>query len=349
VSVEIDRQSSEPPNVGAVLPGAGALAREYVVIGAHFDGLGEAIDGRTRGGQAAVGELHPGADDNASGTAGLLVAAERLAAYRASLPPTADVRSMLFLGFNVEEIGLLGSAHYVANPIAPIGAHTAMLNLDMIGRLRDNTVEIGGLETAQGLQELAAEPIERSGLEMKPIDAGLFGRSDHASFIAERVPAVFFFTGLHDDYHTPADTADKVNIEGAIRVTNLAADLAEVLITTGEPLRFRRTSPSGRPITDPAQMRERRTTREPALIGLGVRPTRDDSGVAVTQIFDGGSAANSDLQPGDVIVRWNNAEIRSIEDLSRMMAAARAGRTAKLLITREGDEMSIEMPLRAAD
>lgn len=213
-------------NVAGLVPGADpALRGEYVVVGAHYDHIGNlaslSLDPERSG-------VRPGADDNASGTAALLELARRLARRPAR-------RSVLFVAFDAEELGLLGSAHFVADPPLPLDSAIAMLNLDMVGRLRRGRITIEGA---------AANPAWARVLEAANGDLGLDLRtkppssdSDQASFDGTGIPAIQFFTDLHPDYHTIGDRVERLNQWGMLRVVELAERvLREIGRTAGKPL-----------------------------------------------------------------------------------------------------------------
>jgi Zn-dependent M28 family amino/carboxypeptidase len=214
-------------NVAGYLPGT---TDEYVVIGAHYDhlGLGEQYSLA----QEKTGTVHPGADDNASGTAGMLAIARWLAAQ-----PTMR-RGVLFLAFSGEEIGLLGSTHYTAHPLLPIERAVAMLNMDMIGRMRDRKLTVGGASSGAGLRVMLEHLGERFSLDLQMGEDAVYGSSDHTAFKARSIPVLFFFTGLHGDYHRPTDTADKVDVKAAARVAEFAGAVALNLAQRSERLAF---------------------------------------------------------------------------------------------------------------
>jgi hypothetical protein len=206
-------------NVVGVLPGSDpALSAEAVVIGAHYDHVG--IGGHLSAVPDRTGEIHNGADDNASGTAAVIEIARAAVQNRARFP-----RSLVFVTFAGEERGLLGSDFYARNPSIPLERTLAMLNLDMVGRAR-GAVDVSGLELAPSLEaDLEAARRAAGGLNIRRQGPGA-GRSDDSSFINRRIPAINFFTGFHSDYHSPSDDWDKVDLEGTGRVAALAFELA---------------------------------------------------------------------------------------------------------------------------
>jgi hypothetical protein len=212
-------------NVVGILPGSDpARAGEAVVIGAHYDHVG--VGGRLSVSPDRTGEIHNGADDNASGTAAIIEMARAAAADRGRFP-----RTLVFIAFAGEERGLLGSAHYAAMPVVPIERTVAMLNLDMVGRA-NGSVDVSGLEASPSMEAdlRAAQQASGNSLRVQRQGPGA-GRSDDSSFIARRVPAINFFTGFHGDYHRPGDDWDKVDEEGTARVARLALELAARLAT----------------------------------------------------------------------------------------------------------------------
>lgn len=207
-------------NVVGILPGSDpAKASEAIVIGAHYDHVG--IGGRLSVTPERTGEIHNGADDNASGTASIIEMARAASGQRERFP-----RTIVFVAFAGEERGLLGSAYYVTDPAVPVANTTAMLNLDMVGRARGG-VDVSGLEAAPSMEEdlRAASRAAGSALQIRRQGPGA-GRSDDSSFIARRIPAINFFTGFHTDYHRPGDDWDKIDAAGTMRVATLALELA---------------------------------------------------------------------------------------------------------------------------
>ncbi|HYG11539.1 MAG TPA: M20/M25/M40 family metallo-hydrolase, partial [Pyrinomonadaceae bacterium] len=260
LATEIVRREAPAANVIGILEGSDAkLKNEVVVIGAHYDHLG-------RGGQGSLagreGEIHYGADDNASGVAGLLELARTFARERKSVR-----RTLVFIAFGGEEEGLLGSSYYVRNPALPLAQTVAMINLDMIGRMKENRLIVGGVGTSAEWKKWIAQA--NDGLHLNVTAAGTtspeeevkrgnypvvtganggsiataaqgarfaltmtedgFGPSDHASFYARQTPVLFFWTGTHEDYHKPSDTADRINYEGELRIVSFVRDIVRSL------------------------------------------------------------------------------------------------------------------------
>lgn len=220
---DVQRTPLIPENVAGLLPGKGELADEFVVIGAHFDHTGDGGFGTPQ----TLAQVHEGADDNASGTAGVIILADRLAKTYASLPEDADARSILFIGFDAEESGLNGAYHYVANPIAPIEDHVLMLNMDMIGRIVDGGVTLHGVPSAQNFEQWLRPFMDASPLSFS-MPTSVSRRSDHAPFYYQgNMPVLFAICNpLHRDYHTDRDEAWKINRVGAVQIIDFFENIA---------------------------------------------------------------------------------------------------------------------------
>lgn len=227
VQAELMRTERVARNVIGFKPGR---STEYVIIGAHYDHLG-------RGEQFSMaperaGEIHPGADDNASGTAALL----ELARYFGRRPPLR--RGLLFIAFAGEELGLLGSGYWVRHPLLRPEDAVAMINLDMVGRIRDGRVYVGGLSTSPDWKPLVEELAQVTSLKLDFTEDSAYGSSDHTAFSRLRVPVLYFFSGLHADYHKPSDTWDKIEAEPAAQLLSLVARLVERLAESPTRLSF---------------------------------------------------------------------------------------------------------------
>jgi hypothetical protein len=212
VDVNIQTTRATVNNVLAYLPGK---TDEYVILGAHYDHLGYGHYDSLA--PAQIGQIHPGADDNASGTAGLVELARILAPRKGQLP-----RGILFASFAGEELGLLGSAEWVKKPTRPLGEAVAMLNMDMIGRIKGDKVYIGGVGTGSSFETVLTNTEKDFPFHVE-ISAGGYASSDHTSFVAKKIPVLFFFSGLHSDYHRPSDTWDKINAPDAAKLVDMIA------------------------------------------------------------------------------------------------------------------------------
>lgn len=239
LNASLEKITKKTENVVGILPGSDPqLKDENIVIGAHYDHIGLGYFG-TRD-TTTEGQVHNGADDNASGTALVMNLAERLS--RRSRPMA---RTIVFVAFTGEELGLHGSRHYVSHPPFPIGSTKAMINLDMVGRMKDKHVTVAGIDTAKEFRDI----ITAAGQELG-VDIGLSlraaGNSDHTSFYNKNIPVLHFYTGAHEDYHRPTDDWEKLNIEGMVKVSDVVLALIEKIAGSKEPPTFVR-SPSTPP------------------------------------------------------------------------------------------------------
>jgi hypothetical protein len=331
--VAIERVETQGRNVMAVIPGRGAPAaddhaaidpRETVVLGAHYDHLGF---GGVNSAAPGVHAVHHGADDNASGTALLVEVARRLVA-RGPLP-----RTVLLVAFSGEERGLLGSAHYVANPAVPIADTVAMVNLDMVGRLDAEKLIVHGTGTSAGFDELVDRLAAAAGLTTAK-EPGGFGPSDHSSFYAKKVPVLHLFTGSHADYHRPTDTADKINYDGMVRLAGLVTDVVAELASGPRP-----------------DYREVASTM--FARGGGDRPYfgsipdfgKPGGGYAISGVAKDSPAANGGLQGGDVIVRLGESAITGLDDFDSALRKHKGGERVPVVVRRGGADVTLEVLL----
>ncbi len=315
-------------NVIAYLPGAGSHADEWVVVGAHYDHLGLGQLGHTAG-RPTSGVWH-GADDNASGTAAVLALADRLK-HSKPLP-----RSVLFIFFTAEEEGLVGSDHFVKNPLIPMEKIVAMLNLDMVGRLKNESLAIGGGGTAAIFDSMVASAIRGTNLTTTfalPEDGGRggLGPSDHMSFAERKIPVLFLFTGMHADYHRPTDTADKINYEGIDEVVGVSQRIVQQMAAM--PRQQYDASSDSNSMTRSAGGKQTRRAV------LGVVP--DDSamdvsnGVPISGIVTGGPADKAGFKANDLLVMFNGKPLRTLSDLSEALDESHAGDSVEVKVLRD--------------
>lgn len=317
-------------NVAGVLHGAGELADQVVIVGAHYDHLGGGMRGDRR-------VIYPGADDNASGTAGVMLLARLFRDRAAEANAPASRRTILFVTFSAEERGLVGS-RYLAGHLdqAGIGPQqvVAMVNLDMIGRLRNDRVSVPGADSATEWRDILKDAAQ--GAKVKPAPGGSgMGGSDQASFLSVlRVPALQFITGMHADYHRPTDTADKINAPGAVEVLKVASGVVDHLWTRPTRLTFV-AAPMATATAGPA-----------AFLGIVPdEPAEGKKGMPILAVSPGSPAGAAGLKAGDVLVRFNGRAIDKFKDLLDALGAAKPGDTAKLTIQRDGKTLEIEAKL----
>ncbi|MCA9283895.1 MAG: M28 family peptidase, partial [Phycisphaerales bacterium] len=334
MGADVSPQVTHTENIGAVLRGSGLLKDQWIVIGGHYDHVGFGYfgtDPRNRG------QLHPGADDNASGTAAVLVLADRLAKEYKATPEGESRRSILFLSFTAEESGLEGSRHFVKNPTIPAEDIDLMINLDMVGRLRNDTLSLGGIGTAADFQAILQPEIDASGLTVA-LDPSGRGPSDHSSFYGAGMPVLFAFTGMHAEYHSPRDTADTVNPAGAAKVIRLIEDIA--LATAAAPQRLVFQSSDSGPGTD----------RGYAPVRLGITPgmgaPEGGAGVVVEAVSEGTSAAEAGVQAGDVLISWNGEELTGTGSLMENLRKHKPGDIVQLVLLRNGQRVVVTPTLK---
>lgn len=350
LEAELRRKALWTDNVGAVLPGVGRLEDEVVVVGSHYDHLGYGYFGSRE--PNPQGKLHPGADDNASGTTANLLVAQRVVELLREVPATQPRRRVLFLQFCAEESGLNGSRHYAQNPIVPLDQHVLMINLDMIGRLRENKLEVSGVGTGEGLADFAKPYFDASGMVVATRRSGM-GPSDHASFASAGVPALFFFTGLTDEYHKPSDTVDTINFAGAAKISDLVSRI--VVDAALRPSNFPFTTPTGGPRRDAAAPGAQAPgTPAPAVTMTGMRVrlgfTPGDyqgeiEGVLIDAVAEGLPAQKAGLRKGDIIVAINGNTVRDMEGWMGQIARFNPGDVVTIAFVRDGQRQETQATL----
>jgi hypothetical protein len=316
LAVEVRHERAETSNVVAILPGSDpAVASECVVVGAHHDHLGYGGDASLA--PDLVGAVHPGADDDASGVAALLEIGRALAAEGPRR------RTVLLSAFAGEEIGLLGSARLVSDSPArcPVDRMQLMVNLDMVGRLRDGKLYVDGADTAKGLRDaVIALDASPPALPLRLAFGGDgYGPSDQTSFLARGVPVLFLFTGAHADYHRPSDTADKIDAGGIAEVARLALRVVREAADRPDRLEVVRTAAP----PPPSDRGERSYGTY-----LGAIPDfaeRDAPGVLLTGVRPGSPAERAGIAAGDVLLRVGTTKVLSLQDLAFALRSHRPG------------------------
>lgn len=277
--------------------------------------------------------VHHGADDNASGTAGLLEVAQYLASQKSHLR-----RSVLFASFSGEELGLLGSDYYVKHPEYPLDHTDAMLNMDMIGRLTDSQLVVEGMGTSPQWQELVSKHNSDSlHLKFKPDG---FGPSDHSSFYAKDIPVMFFFTNLHADYHRPSDTWDKINYTGEQKVASLVSRIAlDVANQDTKPAFTKAAASSMAPAGD----------RQGVRVSLGVVPdyAEDVVGMKISGTRPGSAAEKAGLKGGDIIISFGGKSIKNIYDFTYLLSDYKPGDEVAIVVKRGSEEVTLKATLEA--
>lgn len=369
INVDLVRRERPAHNVVGVLEGSDpTLKNESIIIGAHYDHLG-------RGGQGSLagreGEIHHGADDNASGTAGLIELARLFAGERGKLR-----RTVVLIAFGGEEEGLLGSNFYVNNPAAPLAQTVAMINMDMIGRLKEDRLMIGGAGTAtewkgwierinSDIKVVAASgegKVEETSANIRsgevPTVVGAngrvvvatanprgrfaltlsedgFGPSDHSSFYAKKIPVLFFFTGTHEDYHKPSDTAEKINYAGEARVLSFVREIVSELQASDRRPTYAVARSQGAGRSGATGFR----------VYLGTVPNYADSndGMKLDAVRDDSPAAKAGLRAGDVIIKMAGREIRNVYDYTYALGEMKAGQEYDVEVRRDGKREAMKL------
>ncbi len=300
------------------------------MIGAHYDHLG-------RGGPASLDpgstEIHNGADDNASGVAAMLEAARLLSTRKDEL-----ARPVLFVAFSGEERGLLGSNFLVRHPTPslPLDRVQAMINLDMVGRLRGETMTLFGTDSAEEWKEEVPVACARMGLDCKENGDG-YGPSDQTSFYAAGIPVLHLFTGTHEQYHRPSDDSGTLNATGGARIAALAAELVRYAADVPLPLTLKRASAPPAPRGDIRSFGASLGTI-PDYAG----PGEGKSGMLLAGVRLGGAADKAGLKRGDIIVGLSGKEIRGVEDLMYVLRQAHPGDPTTVVIERDGQRMEMK-------
>jgi hypothetical protein len=330
--VSVNATVSEKPlvaeNVVAVLPGRGALANEVIVIGGHLDHLGQGDFGS----RERPGKLHPGADDNASGSAGVIMLGDMLKkAYDAESAET-PLRTIVFAGFSAEESGLNGSRFYAENPIYPIRDTVLMMNFDMIGRIKDNRLAVTAAG-AKGIKEWAETFYPQSGLTVVDRGGG-GGGSDHTSFLAVGVPILFaIIADFHDDYHTSRDVSELIDREASVQAIQLWRELAWDMAK--RPERFEPTSTGGPMRPQAIKVR----------VGLRTRVADDGSGLEVVEVTKDGSADKAGIAKGDKIIKWNKKDMATREEFVEDLRLHDVGAIVQCVFMRGDEEKTVYVTL----
>jgi hypothetical protein len=309
-------------NVIGILPGRDPVLRnQTVVLGAHYDHLG--LGGFGSLDPDSTGKVHNGADDNASGVAGLIQVAARLAAS----PP---LRTVVFIGFSGEELGLLGSAYYVKQPIYPVDNTLAMVNLDMVGRLRNGRLIVYGVQTAKQFPALLDSLNWYAGFDLKAQGDG-YGPSDQSSFYAAKRPVLHLFTDLHEDYHRTTDDWQKVNLDGLKRVADFTLGLVTALANRRAPLTFVDVVPATPPHASTS------TVSGPgygAYLGTVPDLTGSLGGVRLVGVRAGSPAEKAGLRGDDIITRIGNMETPDLEAMTEALRSHQPGDEVEIVVRR---------------
>ena len=326
LTVGLEPAERRADNIVGLLPGTDpALAGEVVVVGAHYDHLG-----------LVKGSVYPGADDNASGTAMVLGLARAFAAAGGA------PRAMLFVLFSGEELGLLGSGYYVGHPAIPLDRTVAMVNFDMVGRMRESRVSISGIESAAGLRSMVSTAAAGERLSLNLRDSP-YGPSDHSRFYTAGVPVLFFSTERHDDYHKTTDTEDHINTLGMAQIAKVATRVIEDLTGVTRPQYARVAPQSGR--RQPSAAAGAAPPGDRAFLGVSLDGRMESDGLRLGAILPGTGAAQAGLREGDTIVRIDTTAIDGFDDLTRFLGRRKPGDVVTVLYLRDGVDQTVSVTL----
>lgn len=333
-AVDLVSERAQVRNVLAAIPGSGDLIDDVVVVGAHYDHLGYGGSGSMRPGERAI---HNGADDNASGTAAMICAMQALAGQSAP----EHRRTILGIAFTAEEIGLGGSAYYADHPVLPIEDTVAMVNLDMVGRVRDGALQALGADTApewRSLLALLATPYE---FDLAMGGDG-YGASDHTSFYEKQIPVIHLFSGTHTEYHTPDDDASTINLEGGALVTAFLGDVLGELSTRAERLTYVKSS-AGPRVRGDSRSRGAYLGTIPDMSAMALE--EGGTGVLLSDVRGDGPADRAGIQGGDVIVAMAGVDIQNLYDMTFVLRDHRPGQTIDVDVMRGEERITLQATL----
>ena len=321
-------------NVIGILPGRDPVLRNQIVIlGAHYDHLG--LGGFGSLDPDSTGIVHNGADDNASGAAALIQVAARLATAR-------PARTVVFIAFSGEELGLLGSAFYVKQPIYPLASTLAMVNLDMVGRLRNGRLIVYGARSAKEFPALLDSLNWYAGFDLKAQGDG-YGPSDQSSFYAAKRPVLHLFTDLHEDYHRTTDDWQKVNYDGLKRVADFSLGLVTALANRTKPLTFLElpTPPVSQMGAPPASG----TPGYGAYLGTVPDMTGSPGGVRLVGVRAGSPAEKAGLRGDDIITRIGTKETPDLQAMTDALRSHKPGEVVEILVRRGASVTTLQATL----
>ncbi len=317
-------------NVIGVLSGRNPeLRNDIVIVGAHYDHLGPGGFGALD--PDSTGKIHNGADDNASGVSALIHIATKLAA----MPPS---RTVVFIAFSGEEAGLLGSDYYVKNPVFPLARTYAMVNLDMVGRLRNDRLIVYGSATATEFVSLLDSLNLAPRFDLKTSGDG-WGRSDQQSFYAVGKPVLHLFTDLHDDYHRTTDDWDKINADGLAKVADFTTSIVRTLANRRTPLTFVNVPPPAPVAGGPSSGYGAYLGTVPDMAGGG------PEGVRLTGVRAGSPAERAGLQGNDIIVQIGDMAVPDLQAMTDALRSHKAGDVVEVRFLRDGTEQKVSVTL----
>ncbi len=328
--VDLEKNTAKTGNVVGFLEGSDpVLKNEVIVIGAHFDHLGYGGQNSMYRGKDKL--PHVGADDNASGTTGVLEIAQKLSSEKDKLK-----RSVLFICFTAEEEGLIGSSYFAKSDEFKNYNIVAMLNMDMVGRLKDDKLILNGTGTSTYWTPMIEELNKKYNFNTSMNPEG-FGPSDHSSFYAKDIPVLMFFTDLHTDYHKPTDTPDKINTEGQQKVLNMVYDMAYDLSTRDVKPEF----------TKVAVKEENKGERKSVRVYVGTVPdfSYSDAGYKISGVQSGSPAEKAGILAGDIMIKFGDKEINNLYDYTAALGEYKPGQDVNVVVKRGTEEITVVVKL----
>ncbi|MCK5391130.1 MAG: M28 family peptidase [Deltaproteobacteria bacterium] len=325
IKTELIEEKGESSNVIGLLEGSDpVLKNEFIVIGAHYDHIGLGQRDSRANNNKTEGGIHNGADDNASGVAGLIELSEFFSCREKPLK-----KSLVFIAFSAEELGLIGASYYVDNPKVPLDKTIAMINMDMIGRLDKDKLTVFGVGSSPGWKELVNEANTGFNFEISLNNSG-FAPSDQSVFFAKKIPVLHFFTGLHADYHAPSDDWEKINPAGERKVLKLISEIIFELNSAQEKIAF-------------SDVIEPKKGSSKFNVYLGTIPDYSNQveGVKLMGVRGGSPADKAGILGDDIIVQFNGLEIKNIYDYVYALGKSKAGVPTSLVVLRNYKLLSL--------
>jgi len=308
-------------NIIATLPGNDKkLKNEYVVIGAHYDSV-----------KNTLGLIHNGADDNGSGTSMVLELFEKFASEN------NHKRTLVFMAFGGEELGLLGSKHYVNNPTIDLSKVQLMVNLDMVGRMdEENNVELGGSPSAKNFSSKLHPFFVNSKINIIDLGKGIFSRSDHYNFYKKDIPVLFFFTGIHPDYHTATDDEDKINYDGMMEISKIVEPIIAEFANVEERLVFE---------TMEEEEQEKMQSPSKMKVTLGIMPDYafDDKGVKADSVIDNRPGQKAGMIDGDIVIKIKDFDIVDMYKYMEALSKIESGAKTQITVLRDKEEIVLDV------
>jgi len=325
IKTELVEEKGESSNVIGLLEGSDPILKnEFIVIGAHYDHIGLGGIGSRSNNDYTRGSIHNGADDNASGVSGLIELSEFFSCRKGSLK-----KSLVFIAFSGEELGLIGASYYVNNPKVPLNETVAMINMDMIGRLDQDKLTVFGVGSSPHWEALLNEANTDFNFEISLNNSG-FAPSDQSVFFAKKIPVLHFFTGVHADYHTPGDDWQKINPLGERRVLNLISELIIELNSTREKIAFSN-------VIEP----KKGSTKFNVYLGTIPDYSNQVEGVKLMGVKEGSPADKAGILGEDTIVQFNGMAIKNIYDYVYALGKSKAGIPTSLVVLRNYKPLSL--------